>query len=251
MNVCFNGCSFTVGEGFPEEQRDTYVYDRLICRSLKATHKNIAKEGSSNLLIFQRCLREIMHSNSDIIFNQWSALNRLWLSPGPDAWIFVNDEKYKTFSYRHLHLSEKKLKDLKNNLLLANHDYQNIIDLCLYVETLDNLAKKYNKKVFHINGILPWQKDLVDSYTDNNLYNDLHPYTKEILDFNDRNDAEILYFFKKLRDAIKLLDKNTWVNMFNSWQSNLVDDGPVGHHPGIESNKWMSEQVLNFMENKI
>ena len=249
--ICFNGCSFTVGEGFPAKSRNKFIYDRIVCRELNSERKNIANGGSSNLLIFQRSLYEIMHGDSDIVFNQWSGLNRLWLSPGPEVWFFTNDKKHKTFSYRDLYFNEKELMKLKNNLLLMNHDYQNIIDLCLYVETLNNLGKLYNKKIYHINGLLPWQNDLITIYDPKDLYNSLDSYTKEILDFDSRDDSEIIYFFEKLRNTVKSVDTTKWVNIFDSWRANITDAGPEGHHPGIQSHQWMADKVINFLENKI
>jgi hypothetical protein len=249
MKICFNGCSFTVGEGFLEHNRDEYVYDRLTCNKLGAERKNIAVEGSSNLLIFQRSANEIINGDSNIVFSQWSALNRLWLFPGPDCCISLKDEKDKNFSYRNIYIDKKKLNDLKDVFLILNHDYQNILDLCLYVNVLDNLGKLYNKKVYHINGLVPWTDDLID-YNSEDLFNSISEYTREILDFGSRDDCELIIFFDKLQTEVQKLNRSNWVNMFQSWQQNTLDVGPLGHHPGIQSHQWMADKIINFLENK-
>jgi hypothetical protein len=48
------------------------------------------------------------------------------------------------------------------------------------------------------------------------------------------------------------LDFTKWVNVFDSFRANISDKGPLGHHPGVVSNEWMADQVLNYIkENKI
>mgnify|MGYP003339309272 FL=1 len=81
MNVCFNGCSFTVGEGFPVDQRENYIYDRILEQTLNFKRANIAVAGSSNYLIFMRSADAILSGDYDCVITQWTALNRLWLCP--------------------------------------------------------------------------------------------------------------------------------------------------------------------------
>lgn len=250
MKICFNGCSFTYGEGFNEQDRETYIYDRLVCNKLDVERVNIAIRGSSNLLIFQRSVNEIIQGNSDIIFTQWSALNRFWFFPGPDCSLNIKDKKNKSFSYRDIYIDQKKLDILKDLFLILNHDYQNIIDLCLYVTVLDNLGQLYNKKTYHINGLVPWKEDLIREYNHYDLNSSMSDYTKEILDFDSRNDSELISFYEKLRDEIKKINQSRWVNIFDSWQNNTLDVGPLGHHPGVKSNQWMANKILNFLESQ-
>jgi hypothetical protein len=37
------------------------------------------------------------------------------------------------------------------------------------------------------------------------------------------------------------------VNIFDSFFKNIVDQGPEGHHPGIQSHHWMAQQVINYI----
>lgn len=251
MVICFNGCSFTVGEGFPQESRDNFIYDRLVCDYLRVTRKNIARSGSSNLLIFQRTANEICYANSDIIINQWSALNRLWLSPGPEHMISINDKIDTTFFYqKNFDFSEKQLRQFKQFLRLANHDYQNIIDLCLYTEVLNQLAAYHNKKIFHINGLIPWCKDLEKEYSQDNLKNTVSRYTKYILDYEHLDKKSFVSLFENLRQHFQKIDNSKWINLFDSWYHNQKDLGPEGHHPGPKSHKWMAKKVISFLKTK-
>jgi len=85
MKVCFNGCSITVGEGFSFEQRDSFIYDRLVSKKFNFESDNIAVAGSSNYKIFMRSAKAIMSGKYDLVVTQWSALNRVWLHPGPET----------------------------------------------------------------------------------------------------------------------------------------------------------------------
>lgn len=249
--VVFNGCSFTVGEGFPLEQRNDYIYDRLVASHYSFKADNIAVGGSSNYKIFMRSCQALLSGQYDIIFTQWSALNRIWLSPGPDSVFFTNDVKYPDFQYRNIYLSKKDKDQLRNSLLLLNHDYQNILDLVEYCHILENLAKNSKTKLVFINGLVPWTNDLTRPIS-NNLGKSLSDYTKDILDFELRDDEEIIKFFTELQKMFLTLNQKSWVNIFDSFDSNTIDVGPEGHHPGIQSHRQMATQIINYIDtNKI
>lgn len=243
-NACFNGCSFTVGNGFDEKDRDLYIYDRLVSKYFNFQRTNIAVSGSSNHNIFMRTAEAINGKKYDIVFTQWTALNRLWLSPGPDTFYFLNDDRFSDFTYRDLYISEKDKRKITDLFLILNHDYQNIIDLIDYCSILCELAKSNSVKLFFINGLVPWQQDLTVPIS-NNLADSLSDYSKSILDFNQRPDREILLYFSKLQDKFKLLDQTKWVNLFDSFGTASVDIGPQGHHPGIQSHNNMATQIIN------
>lgn len=250
MRAVFTGCSFTVGEGFPVDQRDFYIYDRLLSKHCNFERVNIAAGGSSNYKIFMSATKALTDKACDILFVQWSALNRMWLSPGPDTYFFINDPSTE-FRYRDLYISNSDRKYLKNLILLLNHDYQNIFDLVDYCKFLDLLATHQNIKLVFINGIVPWSDDLITiGCTD--LQQHLSNYTKAILDFNNRSDEEIHLYFNKLQSKIAELDQCKWVNLFDSFQKNITDVGPEGHHPGIKSHQWMADQIITHLtERKI
>jgi hypothetical protein len=247
QSICFNGCSFTVGSGFESKDRDNYVYDRLVANELRLTRTNIAKAGSGNYLIFMRSANAIMSKKYNIVVTQWSALNRLWLFPGPDSEFFVNIED--GYRYRDIYISKKNHKKLKEQLLILNHDYQNIIDVIQYCSILENLAKQYNVECIFVNGLLPWTEDLF-SFTKNSNLADLSNYAKQILEFDHRNDHEIINLLINLQKHFENLNISSWVNIFNSLKDNSIDVGLLGHHPGIKSNKIFANMLKEFIINK-
>ena len=199
-----------------------------------------------------RTAEAIQSKKYNIIFTQWSALNRIWLSPGPETYFSINDQTYPDFTYRDIYLSPKEKTQLTNILLVLNHDYQNIFDLIDYCKILNELAKNNSVKLFFINGLIPWTDDLVTPINREDLSSSLSDYTKDILEFNTRDDNEIILYFSKLQDKFIELDQTNWINLFQSFQNHTVDVGPEGHHPGVASHQWMADQIYNFLTtNKI
>ncbi len=251
IKACFNGCSFTWGEGYSLTDRELYVYDRIVSKYFKFDSSNIAMKGSSNHVIFMRTANALLSGQFKIHFVQWSALNRIWLSPGPNTYFFTNDNKYPDYRYRDLYISKSKKSNLHNLLLLLNHDYQNICDLVDYCKILNNIAKQTDTLIFHINGLVPWTDDLTKPLS-SDLSSSLSNYTKDMLEFETRDDEEIIKYFNQLQNKFKELDQSNWINLFDSMLNNSIDRAPEGHHPGIKSQQWMANQIiLHLTERKI
>lgn len=247
IKACFNGCSYTQGAGFDITEREQYVYDRLVTKNYDWDSTNISQPGSSNYTIFMRSAEVLLQNQNDILITQWSGLNRIWLSPGPETFYFVNDEKFPDYSYRDVYINSRTKKKLNELLLILNHDYQNIIDLVTYCNTLEKLAEATSTQLIFINGLIPWQDDLVSPFN-NDLASTLSDYTKSILDFDNRSDNEIIEYFLKLQKQLSTLNKDIWVNLFESFQKNTHDIAPEGHHPGIQSHKWMADKIIDYID---
>jgi hypothetical protein len=244
---CFNGCSFTYGEGFNEAERLKYTYPQLVGNYYDTKVENISVKGSSNYLTFMRSAEAIQSNKFDVVFTQWTALNRLWLFPGPDASFFTNDTEETPYDYREIHLSKGNKKTFVNTLLMLNGEFQNILDLVSHCQILDSLAKINNTRNYYINGLLPWTDDLfhVDSY--DNMYYNFSTYTKQLLDFENRDDGELMSLHRFLSSCLKTLNQKSWVNMFDSINENIVDHTPANHHPGVITNKWVTNKIIKYI----
>ena len=249
VNACFNGCSFTWGEGFPPDLREQYVYDRIVSKKFNFNRTNIAECGSSNYVIFMRTVQALKEKKYDIIFVQWSALNRLWLSPGPEVWYNVAiNEKITEYRYRDFYLGKQEKLKFEQTIALINHDYQNIFDLITYCDILITLASINSSKIVFINGLVPWQNDILNDLG-SDLSASLSNYTKNILDFDNRSDDEIILYFNKLKQKFSELDQSKWVNLFDSFLANRLDSAPEDNHPGIRSNSLMADKISNYLIN--
>lgn len=244
LQAFFSGCSLTFGEGF--DPCDRYLcYPALVCQKLNAQQINEAKPGNSNQKIFLRAATAIAQDQADLYFVQWSALNRLWLHPGPDSEFFVNDDR-PDFSYRDIYFNPRQKKFLCDSIKMLNHDYQNILDLVDYCCILQELAIKHRRRLTFINGLLPWQSDLVDPVTGDHE-SMLSHYTKSVLDFDHRDDTEIQTFFHALRQQMSRLDLTLWANPWTSFVKLSTDRGPQGHHPGVASHATLADMIVRYL----
>ena len=247
-HTCWTGCSFTYGEGFDESDRDLYIYDRIVSRHMGWQHVNAARPGASNYLIFLSAAQNLLSGRFDKIFVQWSALNRVWFFPGPDSQYLVNDQYYPDFRYQDLYINSKDKKKLSDLILMLNHDFHNILQLIDYCCILEIMSKQTQCDVYFINGLVPWTADIKNA-TSYNLSEQLSPYTKSMLDFDLRDDTEILTFLTELQNKFVSMPCHLWINLFDSMSNRSVDRGPLGHHPGIQSHKQMADMIINFIQN--
>lgn len=233
----------TRGDGFEDNDLDQ-TWPHIITQTFMFDSDNLAVSGASNHMIFMLACEAIRSKKYDIVFAQWTALNRIWLSPGPNTWYYATGDGKDQFDYRDMHLTAKEKKQLEERLLLLNHDYQNICYLVDYVNILNDLAQLHGVKIAHVNGMVPWQADLMVDDRDFNIISD---YSRQLLDFDHRNDDEIEELYSQLKTKISTLDRSCWVNIFDSFQSNMKDVGPLGHHPGPVSHLEMAKKVANFL----
>jgi hypothetical protein len=109
------------------------------------------------------------------------------------------------------------------------------------------MANASGTRAVFINGLVPWTRDLSYDLSTANIAAQLSDYTKSIMDFDHRDDQEIVNFVQQLQHNFKKINQDLWVNIFNSMQTNVVDIGPEGHHPGILSHQLMADQISNYL----
>lgn len=250
MKVAFTGCSMTRGDGFDMAHLAPEIWPNIISRVFEFDSTNLAISGASNLRIFQTASQAILSKQYDLVFCQWTVLNRLWLSPGPNTWYFLTGDGKDRFEYRDVKLNRREKTDLECMIMLLNHDYQNIIELVDYIKILEDLAQYNQVKIAHVNGLVPWQSDLANESTAND-FSTMSLYTRQLLDFDNRDDTEIQQLFLQLHSKFIQMDPRRWVNLFDSFQSQTIDVGPLGHHPGLKSHVNMSNLVQNYLKKGI
>lgn len=235
MKVCWHGCSATIGAGFPEDQRDQFVYDRLVCKKLGFDSDNLAEPGASNVNIFRAACASVMSGCYNCVFVQWSELNRLWFYPGPDTEFLASGDSDVHYQYRDILISLKQRHQLRDQVLLLNHDYHNLLALIDFCNILEALANHCQCQLVYINGHIRWKPDLTQIIQIDNLDDTLSDYTKTVLDFDHRNDDELMSFFSRLQNKFASLNRDLWVNLFDPLIEIKLDEGPLGHHYGVKS----------------
>ena len=247
MRFTFIGCSFTVGVGLVHEKNDVNNYTNIVANHFSADVKNSAVGGNSNYNIFMSALNEILFNTPDKIFVQWSALNRLWLYPGPNTNLVLSHTIKNDYSYRNIKYSKKELQKFTDTYHILNHDYNNLITLINYCNILTEISKNKTQVIF-INGLLPWTREILSLDTTLDFSKNLSNYTKEILEFDSRDDNELIDFFTKLNKDVQGLNQIMWVNMFDSMTKTLIDFGTDNEHPGPKSHQQYAEMIINYLE---
>lgn len=248
-NFTYVGCSMTVGEGLKFEKQDGDLWVNLVSANFSAYTKNIAEKGNSNYNIFLSALNEILEYSPDKIFIQWSGLNRVWLYPGPDTVLKIFHTIGSDYAYRDINLPKKEIQKFANQYMMLNHDFNLILELINYCLILEQISKDKTQLIF-INGLLPWTRDLYQDDTKVNFSTNLSNYSKEIFDFNNRNDEELTVLFTKINNEIIKLNKNLWINQFESMLSIAVDYGNDNEHPGIKSQHIYADMIINYLKGK-
>ena len=99
-----------------------------------------------------------------------------------------------------------------------------------------------------IAGNMPWTEDLFTAYSDkSDLGSCLSDYSKELLDFDNRDDSEILSLLSQLKQRFDLLDLNNWIWVFESIPMLTVDRAPLDLHPGPKTMKIIATRIINFL----
>jgi hypothetical protein len=250
MKFTFTGCSFTVGEGLPQEKNNLHNYTNIVAGHYleRVQVSNLAQSGNSNYNIFITSLKEILFDTPDILFVQWTSLNRLWAYPKPDAEITLSLGGFKDFDfeYRDLYFPKKEIRRFTEMYHLLNCNYKNILTLVDYCKILETVSQGRCRVVF-INGLVPWTRELLTNIHED-FYSQLSNYTKEILDFSDVSDEKLDQLYNQLSDAVQSLDQTKWVNMFESMMKNKLDVGTDNDHPGINSHKQYAKKIINYLE---
>jgi hypothetical protein len=243
----FVGCSLTYGEGLPGGLSDPDNYTQLIGQHYDVTVNNLSRRGNSNYQIFMTAINEILYNTPDKLFVQWSALNRLWLYPGPDTEFVVSFDHSEDYNYRDIYYSKKELQQFSDQFHILNHDYQNLLTICNYSRILNTLSMNKTGLVF-VNGLLTWTPEIMDPLSILNMSDTFSDYTKEILEFDSRSDDEIIRFFNQLNQAAIQLDMKQWVNMFESLKAQQIDIADDIVHPGSKSHHKYADMIINYLE---
>lgn len=247
--MTFVGCSFTVGVGLEYEKSDQGNYANIVGKTHDSLVTNLSVGGNSNYNIFISAINELIENEPDYLIVQWTALNRLWLYPGPDTFLYLDFDVKQDFQYRDIVFSKKELQKFSDIFHLLNHDYHNIITLVDYCKIINAVTK--NTKIIFINGLVPWTSDLFNSASINDPFAKFGNFTKEILDFENREDSELHTLFSNIHDKLMQLDTTQWVNLIDSMARSQIDYGSDAAHPGYKSHELYATMINDYLkENK-
>jgi len=269
--VAFSGCSFTSGAGWNLNDIDVNAKDHpelwvnLVCDQIPMLKNldvvNAGQGGASNTEIFKNTVKVISNlgSDIDIFFCQWTSMPRYNFSVGLETWATDEGLSRTARSKFDVNLSDgttysrKYLDDLLNKLLVLHHLHGEIIKVVEYSNILQKLSKKFNIKLYFINGLCPWDNNYFVRLQ-NAMPENFTPFTKkEILSIESKDDEDIFKLYKTIHDEYDQAGGVTptqWVNLYDSMLANKIDTNYDNKHPGTQSNFNYFQQVKTFLENQ-
>lgn len=245
----FSGCSFTAGSGFKEEKNNPELWVNLLHSYMfSSTVKlNVSKGSRSNAGIFQDTVKALVNYPVKYAFVQWTSMPRYELELGfelyPTSQYFIPNGRCRDHNTNQANYTEKYLSSIRDRFTSLAHDCYEIRNLIEYTNTIINLSKLTNTRVFFINGLCPWDKDFFIKKT-NVLPDQYTEYTQDILHIKSRDDLEIFKLYDKMHNEFNEaggINEPLWLNLYESMRNNRIDVNDDCQHPGVRSNQYYFE----------
>lgn len=260
--IIFSGCSYTAGNGWNKTPGQQHLPDKQSpLLWVNQVHKqiknfsglelhNFGQGGASNTTIFETTMRVMLEFNTtiDTVFCQWTSMPRYNWRMGFDL-----KENNTTWDPDTTTGTSKYAQDVMDRLRVMHHLHWEILKVVNYTNMIRRLGQMIGvRNMFFVNGLCPWD----DQYF-------LHRSDPDPRDYSEFTKTNILEMSKSHTDNyyVKLynlahshykqaggIDERTWINLYNSWQNNVIDHNGDGIHPGENSNRLYYELVRRRLQ---
>ena len=241
ISMGFCGCSLTEGQFLIDKESTRFSF--LVGNLLNLDTKNYAVGGDGNSDIFLQSLQSIQ--DNDITITEWTSPGRQKFYHYVDRWSY---SKNTSCSIDTINAEDYKLFTILYQILDSYYNQYHYISK--YTTILDSIAEKLNKRIFYMNGIMHIDQIFLDKHTDFDLVK-LDKLTKEILNFDNLPDDDIVKNLTAIRTYLKTVTNKTWINITTSMVDMTVDRATDNSHPGPVSHKKYAELITNFLKTKI
>lgn len=241
MTLLVAGCSFSSGWGFDDPAK---TWPTQLSQKLGMPVCNISQTAASNQDIFLSVLKNQQHKH-DLRLVQWTALNRITVSPSP-----INPKVVLSYHNPYLEqslpgVSTREINTFVQILAVLNQDWKHYFDLVDMIEILQQ-----DPLVYFINGLLPWDADFF-------YHNWTIPLTASnrflefLLQIDQFDDWQLQELLTKVMQARNRIDQTRWINLTNSWDSSKLDTVSASDpHPGPMSQAHYADQIYDFIKEK-
>ena len=245
-NILFSGCSIPHGFGLDLEKLDPANYCNIFADRCFSSYtvNNISVPGNSNFEIFLSTSMELIHSTYDFVFVGWTSYPRHVLHLGIEEYItrrtLMAGGDLIEYVGNDISFSSKYLNDVKDKFVVMINDHYSILEIVKYVNILNTLAKLKNTKIYFINNYCAWDKDYFKKIDGKILPSKLTAYTNKILNSTNRDDAQIDVLYNKMHNdyiTAGTIQESLWLNLYQNINSNKIDVGSDGRHPGPVTHK--------------
>lgn len=257
----FSGCSYTYGNGFSLEKEDPSLWVNLLHSQNEylSTTKllNVSRGGRSNDGIFQDTTYNLLTHNVQYAFVEWTSVPRYELSLGLELYetrvSFIPNARLYDVNTNQINYTKNYLDSIRDRFTsLANEHYE-ICKLFYFINSLIKLAKLTDTTIFFVNGACPWDENYFLKLQ-NVLPNEYTKFTKQLLNVESRDDAEVFKLYNKIHSeyaAIGSIHEDHWLNLHQSIYTTQVDVNNDGCHPGVISNQNYFNNFNQILNSKL
>ena len=255
----FSGCSFTAGSGFELEKSEPGLWVNLLHKKVfKGTNLlNVSRGGRSNAGIFQDTVTALMSYSVRYAVVEWTNMPRYEVDLGFELYdttqTFIPNAPCRDHSLNQINYTSKYLNSIRDRFTSLAHNYNEILNLVEYTNTIRKLSIQTGTQVFFVNGLCPWDQDFFVRKTD--VFPDKYTlYTQKLLFTDNRSDSEIFQLYNKMHSSFDSkggVDQSIWLNLYQSMLSQSIDRNLDNLHPGLESNQLYANQFAAEITSKI
>jgi hypothetical protein len=244
--ILFSGCSYVAGIGFKLEKEEPGLWVNLLYRNTCLKNYNLincSRGGRSNQGIFQDTVWHLTREHHEYAFVSWTSMPRYELELGLETYstnaTFLPNAPMRDHNINKITYTRQYLESIRDRFTTLAHLHFEILNLIYYVNSLVQLAKLINTKIFFINSICPWDQNYFNRL-DNVLPDKYTTFTKHLIGVDNRDDEEIFNLYNKLHNEYDLaggIQEQFWLNLYDSLRTQKIDVNDDGVHPGINSNQ--------------
>jgi len=247
-STLYAGCSLTSGFGFDGLQNDPALWVNMLHQTFDKLQQtkliNAGIAGASNFTIFKTVFDYICKQDDlRFVFVEWTSVPRYNLNIGLETYstsiLFTPNFSHNAICSHGVTYDGDYLQGIQDRFLSLLNDHDEIVDLLHYVNWINTMCDLKNIKVFHVNGICPWDKSYFKRLS-NVKPSQLTDYTQHLLQVTTRDDKEIFKIYNNMHqnyDDVGGIQQQTWLNLYQSLHSLAVDTNNDDQHPGAESHQ--------------
>jgi hypothetical protein len=252
--IAFFGGSNVAGVGYIDGINCKDIYPNIVA-SQGYNIQNYGIPGASGYEIFLACMQKLAQDPSvDIVVIEWNMYSRHRFHPSPEVELMISASTCNLpNNWSHcIPISNKQIEQFQKILLLIDGDFHRMTTLLDYCIIIQSICKLKNIKLVMLASDILWSEDLFRNYTrDSNLGCSLSKYNKELLDFDNRDDVDILHLLSVLKQRFDQIDSTSWALGSDTVKSLLVDCSPIDRaHPGPDTMKIVADKITNFLKEK-
>ena len=252
--IAFFGGSNVAGAGYIDGVNSKDIYPNIVA-SQGYNIQNYGIPGGSGYEIFLTCMQKLVQDlPPDIVVIEWNIYPRHRFHPSPEVKLMVSASNVTMpDNWTHcIPVSSKQIAQFQKTLLLLDGDFHRMTTLLDYCIIIQSICKLKNIKLAMLASDALWSEDLFNNYTsDSNLGSCLGNHSQKLLDFDNRDDADILHLLSILKQRFDQVEPTLWALGSDTVTSLLVDRAPVDHtHPGPKTMNIIATRVINFLKEK-